>query len=188
MDLVLASKSPRRQFLLEKMGIEFKIEESYIDENINNFNSIPSLVMSLAYEKAFDVAHRIQMNALVIGADTIVYKDKLLGKPRDENDAYNMLKMLSGSVHNVFTGVALVNLSKNIKIVDYSKTKVWFRELSDELIYEYIRSGEPFDKAGGYGIQDKGMRFVDKIEGDFYNVVGLPVSKLIHLIEKVNLK
>ncbi len=182
MNLVLASKSPRRHELLKKLGLPFRVEESHLDENMQNFDSVPSLVMSLAFQKAYDVSQRLDSDKLVIGADTVVYKDKILGKPQDEQEAYNMLRRLSGNIHTVYTGFSIVN--SKYKIIDYSKTKVCFKNLTDDMIYEYIKTGEPFDKAGGYGIQSEGSKFIDYIDGDFDNVVGLPVDKLMYWINK----
>lgn len=179
--IVLASKSPRRKKLLTQLGLIFEISPSHKEEIISS--STPAeVVEELAIQKAEDVAHKFS-DALIIGADTIVVQDnKILGKPEDEEDAVSMLKHLSGEVHSVFTGISLVTTDGQNQIKStysfHEETKVWFSTLSDAEIKAYVASGSPMDKAGAYGIQDDwGSIFVERIEGDFYNVVGFPLNR-----------
>lgn len=178
MEIILASKSPRRREILENTKVRFSIEESQIDEVIK-LNELPKeTVMRLAYEKALDVANR-NRNSLVIGADTIVViNDTILGKPKDDIEAFNMLKLLSGKTHYVITGFALINLSLDKKIVDCQVSQVTFKELSEQCIKDYLQTKESLDKAGAYGIQGYGGLLVENIQGDYFNIVGLPISKI----------
>lgn len=178
MEIILASKSPRRREILENTKVRFSIEESQIDEVIK-LNELPKeTVMRLAYEKALDVANR-NRNSLVIGADTIVViNDTILGKPKDDIEAFSMLKLLSGKTHYVITGFALINLSLDKKIIDYQVSQVTFKELSEQCIKDYLQTKESLDKAGAYGIQGYGGLLVENIQGDYFNIVGLPISKI----------
>ena len=176
--IILASASPRRRELLEQCGVSPEIIKSDIKESICNSNAPEEIVMSLSFQKAINVAMRIG-EGLVIGADTVVLLgNEILGKPLDTSEAFSMLKKLSGKEHRVITGFSIVDITTGIKIVDYESTKVYFRKLSDDDIAKYIATGEAKDKAGAYGIQGKGALFVEKIEGCYFNVVGLPISKL----------
>ena len=178
MDIILASNSPRRKEILENTKIKFSIKGSQIDEVIKTNESPKETVMRLAYEKALDVAKN-NAESLVIGADTIVViNDTILGKPKDETEAYDMIKMLSGKTHYVITGFALINLSLQKKVVDCEISKVTFKELSKECIKDYIQTKESLDKAGAYGIQGYGALLVNNIQGDYFNIVGLPISKI----------
>ena len=175
---ILASASPRRKELLAEILPEFEIIPSLADESVGEPLSPKALVEMLATRKAFEVADRPENEEkFVIGADTVVaYGDEILGKPKDEADAFRMLKMLSGKKHEVYTGVCILTC-KNGRVgyeTKSAKTDVYFNELSSEWILEYIRGGSPMDKAGAYGIQDGGL--VAKIEGSYSNVVGLPVE------------
>ena len=178
MEIILASKSPRRREILENTKVRFSIEESQIDEVIK-LNELPKeTVMRLAYEKALDVANR-NRNSLVIGADTIVViNDTILGKPKDDIEAFSMLKLLSGKTHYVITGFALINLSLDKKIIDCQVSQVTFKELSEQCIKDYLQTKEYLDKAGAYGIQGYGGLLVENIQGDYFNIVGLPISKI----------
>ena len=177
-EIILASKSPRRREILENTKVRFSIEESQIDEVIK-LNELPKeTVMRLAYEKALDVANR-NRNSLVIGADTIVViNDTILGKPKDDIEAFSMLKLLSGKTHYVITGFALINLSLDKKIIDCQVSQVTFKELSEQCIKDYLQTKESLDKAGAYGIQGYGGLLVENIQGDYFNIVGLPISKI----------
>ena len=178
MRIILASKSPRRREILENTKVRFSIKESQIDETIKLNESPKDTVKRLAYEKALDVAKNNE-DALVIGADTVVViDDKILGKPKDETEAYNMIKLLSGKTHYVITGFALINLSLNKKVVDCEISQVTFKKLSKDCIEDYIQTGESLDKAGAYGIQGYGGLLVENIQGDYFNIVGLPISKI----------
>nr|WP_272507449.1 Maf-like protein [Clostridium aestuarii] len=180
MRLVLASASERRQNLLHRLTDNFEIIVSNFNEDKIAFKGdCGNYVMELAKGKAMEVANRLNTDAVVIGSDTIVsFKNNVLGKPKNELDAFNMLKLLSGDTHQVYSGIALVDkVSKNIKI-DYVCTNVKFSTITDEQIKKYIDTGEPMDKAGAYGIQGFGGVFVEEIHGCYYNVVGLSLNKL----------
>lgn len=190
MDIILASKSPRRREILENTKVKFSVKESQIDEIIKENESPKEIVMRLAYEKALDVASS-NSDSLVIGADTIVViNGQILGKPKNEEEAYNMIKLLSGKTHHVITGFALINLSLNKKVIDCEVSQVTFKELSTESIKDYISTKESLDKAGAYGIQGYGGLLVKNIQGDYFNIVGLPISKISDCLKdhfKINL-
>jgi len=185
-NIILASKSPRRKELLENIGFRFSIFEGDVDESVVPKDIEPNLyVQELAVLKANSVAKKSPKNTLIIGADTVVIHDgKVLGKPRDLEDSFNMLKNLSGKTHHVYTGVAVLD-TDSMKIVSgYEKTSVTFRNLTDEEIRYYIENFRTLDKAGAYGIQEFAGVFVSGIEGDYFNIVGLPVCKLYTLIKE----
>jgi len=182
--IILASASPRRQELLHQIGLEFDVVPSMSEERIDTTLSAEEVVKQLSFIKASDVANRVDPDRLVIGADTIVvFQHRILGKPKDRNDAVHMLKMLSGREHRVLTGFTVMHIGQHKVISDYEETFVKFMELSDEEIDSYINTGEPFDKAGAYGIQRYGSLLVEKIVGDYFNVVGLPVAKLARVLK-----
>jgi septum formation protein len=176
--LILASASPRRAELLKQIGLQFRVIPSDLPEDF--FHPVPEeLVMKLALDKAKQVARNIS-EGLVIGADTIVVFERyILGKPSDPEDAIRMLSILNGREHSVFTGLALVEVPGERFTVTFEETKVKFRTLDIEEIRSYAASREPLDKAGAYGIQGKGAVLVEGITGCYYNVVGLPVTKLV---------
>lgn len=183
MDIILASASPRRKEILENTKIKFRIIKSDIDEEILEDESPCQVAMRLAMEKSMDIATK-NTSSLVIGADTIVVlDDTILGKPKDEEDAINMLRKLSNKEHQVITGISLINLDANKKIIDYVVSNVKFKDLTEEDIKDYIRTKESLDKAGAYGIQGYGALLVEKIEGDYFNIVGLPISKISDLLK-----
>lgn len=190
MNIILASKSPRRREILENTKVRFSVKESQIDEIIKVNESPKETVMRLAYEKALEVANS-NKDSLVIGADTIVViNEQILGKPKNEEEAYNMIKLLSGKTHYVITGFALINLSLNKKVIDCEVSQVTFKELSEECIKDYINTKESLDKAGAYGIQGYGGLLVKNIQGDYFNIVGLPISKISDCLKdhfKINL-
>ena len=198
--IILASASPRRKQLLELAGFEFDIWPSDKEEVITK--KIPEeICVELSKQKAIDVASSIrtyndlhkelttETDILVIGADTIVVKDgSILGKPKDEEDAVSMLMALSGNTHSVYTGVTFVFSGKDGRVGEYSfyeETKVSFYSLDDEDIKSYVGSGDAMDKAGSYGIQTGAATFVRSIEGDYYNVVGLPIARVIHELKRL---
>lgn len=188
-DIILASASPRRRDLLKQIGLEFEAMPSNTDEHVNLAHAPEDIAKELAYEKALDVAKILNRqhpsrNALVIGADTIVVKDGILGKPEDESCAYNMLKCLEGQWHDVITGVTVIDSSDFSSMTDFEKTRVKMRNLDDKTIQSYISTKEPLDKAGAYGIQGFGALLVERIEGCYFNVVGLPLLKLCKILEK----
>lgn len=176
--IILASGSPRRKEILSMFDINFEIKTSNIIEHVGEGQSPEQVVMALAFEKGFDIASASDANSIIIAADTLVFHETILGKPKDEEEAFQMLKTLSNSEHYVFTGIAVIEACSDVKIVDYVKTKVIFKELLDSTIKAYIASGEVWGKAGAYAIQGLGSTLIESIEGDFYNVVGLPISKL----------
>lgn len=176
--IILASSSPRRIEILKNLGLKFDIMPSNYEEVIVK-KPPEELVCYLAENKAVEVNSRVDEADLIIAADTMVFVDnRLLGKPHTENAAYSMLKDLSGRKHEVITGLCLISGKSNKKYIDYEVTNVFFKELSDEEIWDYIHTGEPLDKAGAYGIQGFGGLFVKRIEGCYFNVVGLPIYKL----------
>lgn len=183
---VLASKSPRRSELLENLGVEFTIAVSDIDESKIPKDLPPKLyVQELAVLKGTAIGAGCGAGRFVIAADTVVVcDDEIIGKPTDEADARRMLKMMSGRVHEVYTGFSVTDSTSGMTASGYEVTKVRFRELSNEEIDGYIKSGAPFDKAGGYGIQGRASLFVEGIDGDYFNVVGLPLNALNELMKK----
>lgn len=177
MKIVLASQSPRRRELLGRLGLEFTIETSQLDESGFSAGTPEELVQILSREKALWAARRQDPDTLVLGADTVVVLDgAALGKPQDEAQARAMLTALSGRTHQVCTGVTLCRGERVLSQTEV--TQVTFRSLSQEEIAAYVRSGEPMDKAGGYGIQGLGSLLVAGIQGDYSNVVGLPLCRL----------
>jgi septum formation protein len=199
--IVLASASPRRKELLEQIGIEFEICPAKGEERV--IKTAPDeVVLELSKQKAEEVASGILLynethpelvtpqDILVIGADTVVsHGGKILGKPKDEEDAKRMLFLLSGDIHSVYTGVTLVFIDKSGRTGEYAffeKTDVEVYPLSEGEISGYIKSGEPMDKAGSYGIQGLFARYIKKIDGDYNNVVGLPVARLYQELKKLN--
>ena len=180
MKLVLGSNSPRRKEILNKTGYDFIVQKSSIDENIEGELLPADIVSKLALKKARAVIEKltIKEDAAIIGADTlVVFKEEILGKPQDASEAYLMLSKLKNSWHEVYTGIAVVGTAGG-EYVFYEKTKVHMKNYDDKIIWDYIKTKEPLDKAGAYGIQGKGAFLVDKIEGDYLNVVGLPLTKL----------
>lgn len=181
-NITLASTSPRRKYLLgiilNNFGLKFDVIPANIRECIpKNVKNYPVLVKKLALEKANKIARNHK--GIIIGADTmVVLKDRVLGKPKNRSEAFEMLELLSGEEHKVYTGIAIISPNMNFKLTDYEITRVKFRKLGKEEILFYIKKGFPLDKAGAYGIQDDfGCTFVEKIHGDYFNVVGLPIVK-----------
>lgn len=176
--IILASQSPRRAHLLRQIGLTFKVQPSSVAEEIDPAQTSEENVKRLSRHKAEDVAERNQQG-IVIGSDTIVVIDgKVLGKPSSTNEAEQMLRMLSGRTHTVYTGFALVDVKTKKSYIHCEQTDVTFRVLSETEICDYVSTGSPMDKAGSYGIQDDfGAVFVEKIVGDYYTVVGFPLSK-----------
>lgn len=183
--VILASASPRRKQILEMCNISFKVIVPEVDENFQQDIKPNELVMSLSKKKAIAILEKTCTNNIILAADTVVaLKGEILTKPKDKIESFNMLKKLSGKEHFVYTGVCLIK-NKKVKSNFYSKTKVQFYELTDKEIEDYIKTNQPFDKAGSYAIQGAGAAFVKKIDGDFYNVVGLPISKVIREIREL---
>ncbi len=183
---ILASKSPRRRSLLEDIGLKFTIVESTVDESIIAKDLPPHIyVQELAMLKSSSVAGELGPGYLVIGADTVVvHRGKIIGKPKDFDEAFAMLSSFSGTSHKVYSGISVTDSDNLRTVTDYQVTDVYFSHMSDKEISDYINTYKPFDKAGAYGIQEYAGVFVDKIDGDFFNVVGLPLSKLYKLLKK----
>lgn len=175
--IILASASPRRQELLRLICSSFTVEPADIDETVDNSTTLEKIPEYLATEKARHIHSNSHYNDIVIGCDTGVFLDGvMLGKPKDKEDAFNILSSLSGRKHRVITGCSIFYKDR---VISFSQaTEVEFYSLTSEEITAYINTGEPMDKAGAYGIQGKGATLVKKIDGDFFNVVGLPVALL----------
>ncbi len=183
--LILASNSPRRIVLLKSLGYHFDIVPPGIVEGIHD-NVLPTeLVQKLAFLKASDVARKV-CNAIIISADTIVvHKKSILGKPKDVNDAKRTLSILSDSEHDVISGVCVMELPSRKKMLRIEQTHIKMRTIKDEEIDRYILTGEPMDKAGAYAIQGEGREFIEKIDGSFSNVVGLPLELLQKMLNHI---
>lgn len=208
--VILGSASPRRRELLEQIGIEFEIVVSDAREHYKSTRP-EEIVRELALMKAEHVAKEVERrekeraeqasiprletgevhlcNVVILGADTIVVRDgQILGKPSDEEEAFSMLKSLQGRMHQVYTGVAVLNFdgSGSLRTISHAEeTKVYVHEMTDEEIRRYIAAGESMDKAGAYGVQGRFAAYIDRIEGDYYNVVGLPVAYLYHTVKEL---
>ncbi|MEC9487905.1 MAG: Maf family protein [Halanaerobium sp.] len=187
--LILASASPRRKYLLKQIGLDFVVIPSQIEETCEKELAPMEMVKELALKKVRDINKNVEQ-AVVLGADTIVvYKGQVLGKPESQEEAFEMLGKLSGEEHEVITGIAIIDTDTDTDAVisDAARTRVFFRTLEDEEIRRYIKSGEPMDKAGSYAIQGKGAIFVERIEGCYFNVVGLPLSLVITHLKQLGL-
>lgn len=208
--IILGSASPRRRELLEQIGLEFEIVVSDAREHYKSTRP-EDIVRELALMKAEHVAKEVERrekeraeqasipgldtgeahlrNVVILGADTIVVRDgQILGKPSDEEAAFSMLKSLQGRMHQVYTGVAVLNFdgSGSLRTISHAEeTKVYVHEMTDEEIRRYIAAGESMDKAGAYGVQGRFAAYIDRIEGDYYNVVGLPVAYLYHTVKEL---
>lgn len=179
--IILASASPRRKELLTTAGVDFEVLVSEADETIPEGTAPRDAAMMTAEKKALAVAEN--RDGIVIGADTIVViDDKILGKPKDEADAFGMLRLLSGREHEVITGVCITDGEKTEKFAQVSKVR--FYDLTDDEITAYVATKEPMDKAGAYGIQGKGCVLVESIEGDYFNIVGLPVAATVRALRR----
>ncbi|MCR2032852.1 Maf family protein [Anaerofustis stercorihominis] len=180
--IILASASPRRKELLKLLDIDFDIIVSNCEEVFDDELSVYENLKNIAYLKAYDV-FKDNNDKLVIGADTVVYSDgRVLLKPKDKDDAREMIKFLSGKTHSVISGISVITKEKNISTA--VETKVTFKELDDKEIEEYINTNEPYDKAGGYAVQGIAGKFISKIEGDYFNVVGLSISTLYDMLKE----
>lgn len=185
--LILASGSPRRSEILTSVGWEFTKDVADIDETERENESPEVYVQRLAREKAEAVAKRYE-NELVLGADTtVVINNQIIAKPVDLDDARRMIKMLSGNWHEVLTGIAVVKSQNLQSSVGIQSTRVKFAEMSDEEIEFLVQYGEPLDKAGAYAVQAQAALFIEKIEGDYWNVVGLPISLVYEMVRKLEL-
>ncbi|MBI5076438.1 MAG: septum formation inhibitor Maf [Nitrospirae bacterium] len=182
--IILASASPRRKELLSLIGLKFRVDVSDYEEDLNLKLKPHELAKHLSFEKARAVAGK-HKDALIIAADTfIVFKGKLLGKPHTDKEAMRMLTLLNGKLHSVITGYTVLDTSNGKKSSSAVETKVWFRKMANEELHAYVETGEPLDKAGAYAIQGIGSLIVKKIEGDYFNVIGLPVASLSATLKK----
>ncbi len=184
MDIILASASIRREELLKKVTSNFEIMVSDFEESEVSFSgNCGDYVMTLAKGKAMDICSKVKKPAIIIGCDTIVYlKGKVLGKPKDSAEAFQMLSDLSDNTHEVYTGIAVIDTETQEINTEYVCTEVKFSKLSEKEIKSYIETGEPFDKAGAYGIQGAASIFIEEIKGCYYSVMGLPVNKLYFML------
>ena len=174
--LILASKSPRRKEILSMLDVPFECVEADINETIDQTKDLNSEMERISFAKAYEV-FKNHPEDVVVGADTIVVLDgEILLKPKNEQDAFEMLKKLQDYTHLVKTGVSIISKGRSESFVNTSIVR--FNPMSDEEIWQYIKSGEPMDKAGSYGIQGLGAKYIDFIEGDFYSIMGLPISQL----------
>lgn len=187
MRIILASNSPRRHELMSQTGIKFEvIPSNFVEVKVE----LPAekMVEHFAYMKAKNVAESINETALVIGSDTIVYCDEIMGKPKSREDAFCMLTKLSGKQHLVISGISIINTATGESLTEHESTVVKIKELSSAEITAYINTGEPEDKAGAYAIQGLGSLFVEEIRGDYFNVVGLPIFRLRKMLEHFGVK
>lgn len=183
--IILGSSSPRRQELLKQVHIPYQIRTTQVDETIISTQNPEEKVKKLAQlkNKHISINHE---NELILTADTIVsFKESIFEKPKNKDDAFTMISQLSGNIHDVYTGV-MIRSSKHSKLF-VERTKVEFWPLTEEEIMLYVNTGEPYDKAGGYGIQSLGAMFVKQIIGDYYNVVGLPISRVVRELKEFNM-
>ncbi len=185
MKLILASASPRRADLLNQVGITYEVVKPELLEEPDLGKRPCEIALILAEAKARFVAEKLG-RGVILAADTLVVcRGDLMGKPVDEEDARHMLRLLSGSRHEVITGMVLLDAASGLLEKEYAKTTVWMKKLSEDEINDYVKGGEPLDKAGAYGIQGKAALFVEKIEGCYFNVVGLPLNLLYHMMQKL---
>lgn len=186
--IVLASASPRRKKLLSMIGLQFEVEASHLPETIDKTLTPHALVKQLSKAKAQFVAKK-RKNTIVIAADTlVVLKGKILGKPHTQKEAQTMLKKLSGNSHLVITGFTIIDTASEKIVVRSVESTVYARKLTIKEINAYVKTKEPLDKAGAYGIQGKAAIFFEKVEGDFFNVVGLPIFSLAEELKKFGIE
>lgn len=187
MVVILGSKSPRRQELLQKLGVPFQILTADVDETMDPAAAPQDAVAQVSARKAAAIAQRAGSEDLIVCADTVVVLGgQIMGKPADREDAVRMLTALSDKTHEVLTGVTVQNAEKSVTVVE--RTLVTFRRLLPREIAVYVESGEPMDKAGGYGVQGAAASFVSHLDGDYFNVMGLPLCKLTGLLRSFGVK
>ena len=187
MQIILASQSPRRKELMDLMGLDYKVIVSNADETFEKGLSIEEQSKRLGYIKAKTVFDETKGDRIVIGSDTMVLKDnEIFGKPKDKDDAIRMLNKLKNTDHRVITSLSVLiqDGDKYSEYIDYDIAKVFFKDMTKEEILKWVEEGNPYDKAGAYAIQSKFGVFVDKIEGNYFTVVGLPIHKLYEIIKK----
>jgi septum formation protein len=192
MKLILASSSPRRAEVLRNAGLVFQVRPADVDETRLPQEAAEDYVRRVAQAKAYVVAEQVRAageRTIVIAADTIVLaQGQILGKPKDAADARRMLRLFSGKIHQVLTALCVINIATGKEALHVEKTRVQFLKMSEEEIERYIQTGEPFDKAGAYGIQGIAGRFATRIEGCYFNVLGLPLSQLWTTLQKLGWK
>ena len=187
MKLILASNSPRRKEILTKLGLEFEVIPSNYEEKLDTNTFSYELIEDLATQKCLDVVRRADKESLVLAADTVVVlHNKILGKPKDKEDAFNMLKSLSGETHSIVTSICAINTKLNRAALLSTTSYVRFTNWSDEMINYYIEEFNPLDKAGSYGIQELPNEYLDKYEGSFDNIVGLCPQAVKAILEQLN--
>ena len=185
--MILASNSQRRQEILRNAGFNFKVITSNIEETSDK-KIITEKILDIAEKKLEQIAKN-NVNEFILAADTVVELDKnIFGKPKDREEAFKFLKLLSGKIHRVITAYVFKNISKNILIREVVISEVKFFDLDDETINWYLDTGEPFDKAGAYGIQGYGRVLVEKIDGDYYSIMGFPISNFLKNLRKIGYK
>ena len=185
--MILASNSQRRQEILKDAGFNFRVITSNIEETSDK-KSITEKILDIAEKKMEQIAKN-NVNEFILAADTVVELDKnIFGKPKDREEAFKFLKLLSGKIHRVITAYVFKNISKNILIREVVISEVKFFDLDDETINWYLDTGEPFDKAGAYGIQGYGRVLVEKIDGDYYSIMGFPISNFLKNLRKIGYK
>jgi len=188
-NIILASKSPRRKELLENIGLKFSIKPANIEEVHREITGFGNIVIDLAEQKADAVKEKMFHDRIIIASDTIVViNEKILNKPTDHGDAFKMLRSLSGNIHSVFTSLYVYDGYEKKEIKKYTETKVEFYPLTDKQINDYLDTHEPFDKAGAYGIQGYGSKFIKKIEGCFFSVMGFPIPLFSQEMYKLGYK
>jgi septum formation protein len=186
-EFILASSSPRRKALLKQVGLDFKIVPSRYEEDMGLKLDNVKLAKTLAYGKAKEVASRIK-KGVIIGSDTFVsFRGERIGKPKNIKDAERILRMISGKKLKIYSGLAIIDKYSGKEIVDYEMTEVKIKKMTQDEIKKYIKTGEPLDKAGAFGIQEQGVKFVEKINGCYSNVVGLPIYKLYVNLQKIGI-
>lgn len=184
--LILASNSPRRKKILTDLGLDFEVIPSNYDEKLTTDTFSYEIIEDLATQKALDVVRRVGKDELVIGADTVVIlHNKILGKPHSKEEAFKMLRELSGNTHSVVTAICGINTRTNRAALLSTTSYVRFKELTDEMIHYYIDNFNPLDKAGSYGIQELPPNFLDKYEGSFENIIGLSPESVTAVLEQL---
>jgi septum formation protein len=180
--IILASQSPRRKKILEQVGLDFDVVVSDFDEAKIKFKTPQEMVEKLSLEKVKIIAKKYP-KAIIIGADTtVIFKNEIIGKPKSKADAFRILRLLSGNTHEIVTGFTVIKGNKSI--TKHVISKVRFKKMTEAEIKAYIATGEPMDKAGGYGIQERGSLFIESIDGDYFNVVGLPIFAVAEALKE----
>ena len=190
MQIILASSSKRRQDLLKMINLDYKVIVSDEEEVVDNSLSVLENCQNISYQKALNVLKKVKEDSIIISCDTVVCKDnELIGKPKDKLDATLMLKKLSGTSHVVYSCLTVLKVKNQEIIEEYKEVGeglVCVDSLSDEEIEDWINKGNPYNKAGGYAIQEEFGKYVTKVEGDFYSIVGLPLNKLYQILKNIN--